>query len=187
MAHCELDKLKLEIKQKAKNGIDFIFAAAFIWTGLFFIWRLNLKSYDKSVLAFMFGALMLPTALLFSKLFHTKWKIRGNSLQPLGLWLNFAQLVYFPFLVFVLIQSPDYFIMTYAIITGAHLFPYAWFYNANQYALAAVVVSVGSLILALLLSPENMMYIPLYTALILLVLGTTLYLDTKKLAAELQA
>lgn len=125
-----LSKLKLEIQLKAKNGIDFILAAAITWLVIFLFWKFSANnSYDKSVLTFIFGAMLLPLALGFSKILKTNWKIAGNELQPLGLWLNFAQLIYFPFLVFILIKHPDYFIMAYAIITGAHLFPYAWFYD----------------------------------------------------------
>lgn len=91
-------------------------------------------------------------------------KIKNNPLQPLGLWLNFAQLVYFPILIFILINHPENFIMTYAIITGAHLFPYAWFYDEAGYAIAAVLISVGSLVIALSTNPRMIWLIPLYTS-----------------------
>ena len=40
------EKLKLEIQLQAKNGIDFIFAAAIIWFGIFF----NLEVYTRCLL-----------------------------------------------------------------------------------------------------------------------------------------
>ena len=92
----DFENMKFEIKLKAKNGIDFIFAASITWFGIFLIWRfLTNTSYDKSILTFMFGAILLPLAFGFSKIFKTNWKIKNNPLQPLGLWLNFAQLIYF--------------------------------------------------------------------------------------------
>ena len=36
----DLKDLKLEIKLKAKNGIDFIFGAAITWFGIFLIWKI---------------------------------------------------------------------------------------------------------------------------------------------------
>ena len=102
----------------------------------------------------------------------TNWKIKDNPLQTLGLWLNFAQLIYFPFLIFILIKYPDYFIMAYAIITGAHLFPYAWFYDEITYAVSAVVISVGSLIIVLTISTEKIYIIPVFTALIFSIFAT---------------
>ena len=167
-----LENLKLEIQLKAKNGVDFIFAASITWFGIFFIWRfLQNTSYEKSVFTFMFGAFLIPLALGFSKILKTNWKIKNNPLQPLGLWLNFAQLIYFPFLTFCLVKYPDYFIMAYGIITGAHLFPYAWFYSEIGYAVAAILISLGSMIIALIASPVNIFYVPLFTASVLLILG----------------
>ncbi|MGB5942969.1 MAG: hypothetical protein WBG71_08815 [Leeuwenhoekiella sp.] len=164
MENKNLAQLKLEIQQQAKNGIDFILAAAIIWFAIAVIWSLDYSAYSRSILTFMIGALLLPLAFTFSKIFKTNWKVKDNPLKPLGLWLNFAQLLYFPFLIFVLIKTPEYFVMTYAIITGAHLFPYAWFYDDKGYAVTAVLIGVGALLIALNTTQENMYCLPLITA-----------------------
>lgn len=130
MTQKSLKDLKLEIKLHAKNGVDFILAGGILWLLMAFVWTLEYPSYYKSIFTFMIGGAMLPLAWGLSKILKTNWNVKNNPLQPLGLWLNVAQLIYFPFLIFILIKYPDYFIMTYAIITGAHLFPYAWFYDA---------------------------------------------------------
>lgn len=174
------DKFKIELSLKARNGIDFTLSATIIWGLVAYIWTLPISSYNKSVLVFMVSSLLLPTALGLSKLLKTKWKIEENPLQPLGLWLNFAQLFYFPFLIFTLVKMPDYFIMTYAIITGAHLFPYAWLYKTKWYAIFAGVIAVGAFILALMLPKTQMYYIALITSLLLLVLSIGLYFDARK-------
>ena len=174
------DKFKIELSLKARNGIDFTLSATIIWGLVAYIWTLPISSYNKSVLVFMVSSLLLPTALGLSKILKTQWKIEENPLQPLGLWLNFAQLFYFPFLIFTLVKMPDYFIMTYAIITGAHLFPYAWLYKTKWYAIFAGVIAVGALILALMLTKTQMYYIALITSLLLLVLSIGLYFDARK-------
>lgn len=171
MNHQELQKWKLELAVKALKGADFILAANMVWFGISYIWSLGLTSYNKSVWTFILGTLLLPLAFVFSKILRTDWKVKNNPLQSLGLWLNFAQLFYFPFLVFILLTLPEYFIMTYAIITGAHLFPYAWLYDDTLYAITAGIISLGSLILGLNLTPELMYYIPLFTAFILLLMS----------------
>lgn len=153
MTKQQLDDLRLELAVKAKNGMDFILSAAIVWLAIAYIWSLSFTSYDKSVLTFMVGALMLPLAFGLSKVLKTQWTIKENPLDPLGLWLNFAQLFYFPFLVFFLIKQPDYFVMAYVIITAAHFFPYAWFYNEITYAIMAGLLSVGAFLIALYLSP----------------------------------
>jgi hypothetical protein len=180
-----LEKLKLEIQLKAKNGIDFIFAASVLWFGVFLIWKYtNNTSYDKSVFTFIFGSILIPLALGFSKILKTNWKIKDNPLQPLGLWLNFAQLIYFPFLIFILIKYPDYFIMTYAIITGAHLFPYSWFYDEIGYAIAAILISVGSMLIAIFVNINSIFYIPIFTAFVLFLLGVWILIRYQRLKRE---
>jgi hypothetical protein len=175
-----LDKLRDDLSLKARNGIDFTLSATLIWLLVAFIWSLSIDSYNKSVLVFMVSSLLLPTALGLSKILKTQWKIEGNPLQPLGLWLNFAQLFYFPFLIFVLIKMPDYFVMTYAIITGAHLFPYAWFYRTKWYAVIAGLIAVGSLILALILPGQQMFIVALFTSSLLFILSSGLYFNLRK-------
>lgn len=172
--------LRTELSIKSKNGMEFTLAASIIWLVMVFVWQLEFKPYDKAVLVFIAGAPMLPLAYLFSKLLKTQWKIENNPLQPLGLWLNFAQLFYFPFLIFTMIKMPEYFIMTYAIITGGHLFPYAWFYKTNWYAIFALLIVLGSLIIGLTMPVEKVYFVALHISILLFVLTICLYLDFRK-------
>lgn len=174
------DALRIELSIKAKNGIDFIIAASIIWAAIAYIWTLPYTSYNNSILTFIVGGLMLPLAFLLSKILKTSWTNKGNPLEPLGLWLNFAQLFYFPFLVFALIKTPDYFVMVYVIITGAHFFPYAWYYKTNLYAVFAGIISIGALLLGLLVPTDNIYYIPLFMSANLIVLSILLQANVKK-------
>src|SRR5882672_4040874 len=119
----DIDTLRLELSTKCKNGIDFIVAAAIIWSLIAFVWTLPYSATFNGFITFFVGAPMLPLAWLFSKILKTTWTIENNPLQPLGLWLNFAQLFYFPFLIFIYMRHPENFVMVYVIITGAHFFP----------------------------------------------------------------
>jgi hypothetical protein len=181
MEQNSLKKLKTEIQFQAKNGIDFILSAGILWLAISYIWTLGYTSYNRSIFTFMIGAIMLPLAFGLSKILRTNWKVKDNPLQPLGLWLNFAQLIYFPFLFFVLIKYPDYFIMAYAIITGAHLFPYAWFYDEIGYAVYAVIISVGTLIITLNIEVEKIWIVPLFTSVMLFLLAGWILIRIKKL------
>jgi len=175
----DLNSLKTDLSVKAKNGMDFTLSASIIWLGIAYIWTLSARSYDKSVLTFIAGAFMLPLAFGLSKVLKTQWNTT-NPLESLGLWLNFAQLFYFPFLVFTLMKMPDYFVMVYVIITGAHFFPYAWYYKTNLYAIFAGIISVGALFLGLTLESGTMFYLPAFMSTSLIVLTGLLYLDSQK-------
>lgn len=176
----ELNKLRNQLSIESKNGIDFIIAATIIWSAIAFIWTLKIDPYNKSVLVFILGAPLLPLAFLMSKILKTIWKIQDNPLQPLGIQLNIAQLFYFPFLIFILIKQPHYFIMTYTIITGAHFFPYSWFYRTNWYAIFVGLISLGSLLIALLIKKESHFLVGIWTAVCLLILTFGLVVDYNK-------
>ncbi len=185
MQQTDFDRLRLQLSVEAKNGIDFITSATIVWLILAYIWTLPYSAYNKSIFTFVAGSITIPLAFALSKVYKTNWKVVGNPLEPLGLWLNFAQLFYFPFLVFILLAYPEYFIMTYAIITGAHFFPYAWYYKSAPYAIMAGIISVGAMVLGLFLSPEEMYVLPLAMAGALAVLGVLLHVAWQKNKREL--
>jgi hypothetical protein len=57
-----------------------------------------------------------------------------------------------------LIKSPEYFVFVYVVITGAHFFPYAWYYNTKVYAIMAGVISIGAMFLTLYIKDESQLY-----------------------------
>lgn len=172
--------LRLELSVKAKNGVDFIVAASILWAVITIIWMQPNPPGRNALFTFVVGGAMLPLALTFSKIFKTTWTIKTNPLQPLGLWLNFAQLFYFPFLIFIYIKQPQYFIMTYGIITGAHFFPYAWFYNVKAYAIMAGVIAFGCLFIGLNVTDQNLYFIPLFIAVSMVVLSVIISISYQK-------
>lgn len=169
-----LDQLRLELSVKAKNGLDFILAAVVVWAAIAGVWLLPNSASHNGFITFFVGSLLLPLARLLSKPLRTTWTLPHNPLQPLGLWLNFAQLFYFPLLVFVYMRYPQHFVMAYGIITGAHLFPYTWFYRALAFAILAGVISAGCLVLGLRLAPNQLYLIPSFVAVCLAVLAVLL-------------
>lgn len=173
---------RLELSLKAKNGLEFIISGMILWIIITIVWTMNLSGYNKGILTFMVSGLMFPMAFGLSRLLKTQWKIKDNPLHPIGVRLNIAQLFYFPFLIFVMVKVPDYFLMTYAIITGAHLFPYGWFYNETGYSLMAGLMSVGSLVLGLYLPGNQMYLIGVSMSLSFFVLAIWLYLSYRKKA-----
>src|SRR5690606_1319992 len=176
----ELNALRVELSVKAKNGIDFILSASIIWAGIGVIWMQNYTDYSKSVLTFIAGAFLLPLAALISRIIQTDWKVKNNPLEPLGLWLNFAQLFYFPILVLVLLKWPEFFLMTYMVITGAHFFPYAWYYKTNFYAIMAGIISVGAFFLWIYISTDKNYLLAFSMSACLIILSLLLYTDYRK-------
>ena len=171
----DLNRLKLQLTLSAKNGVNFIVAASLVWFLVAYVWTLPYSAYNKSVLTFIAGSLLLPLAFLFSKVFKTQWSAKDNPLDLLGLWLNFAQLFYFPILAIILLQEPRLFLVCYVIITGAHLFPYAWFYDEKPYAIFAGIIAVGGMLLNLFLAATEQYLIAVFMGISLGLLSITIF------------
>lgn len=183
----QFNQYRTELSVKAKNGINFILAASFIWLLISAVWYQDFSFYNKSIFTFYISALFMPLTWVLGKLLKTAWIIKDNPLDALGLWLNFAQLFYFPFLFFILSEMPEYFIMTMVIITGGHFFPYSWFYNTPIFAWVAGISSAGAYILGTLLQPEDFYWIPLCFTILLLIMAALLHQDYLKKASQPKA
>lgn len=174
--------LRLELSVKVKNGVNFILAASIVWSIITVLWYiLPDSSKSKAMYTLIFAPMpLLPLAWMFSKLFSIEWSVKDNALSPFGLWLNFAQLFYFPFLIFIYSKNPTYFVMVYAIITGAHFFPYAWFYHGIAYAVMAGIISVGSFVIAVNVPEDQQYYVSAFVTMCLLVLIPWLMVEYKR-------
>jgi hypothetical protein len=46
----KLNELRNELSIKSKNGIDFTLAASLIWLLIAFLWTLEFRAYDRSII-----------------------------------------------------------------------------------------------------------------------------------------
>lgn len=176
----DYQKLRDEIVIKNKNGINFILAASICWLIISIIWLLPFNNQTKALFTFFGTMPLLPLAFVFSKVFKTSWNIENNPLNSLGLWLNFAQLFYFPFIFFFFAYDPGKMAMAFAIITGAHFFPYGWFYQTKAYAIIAGLISVSSAIIGTRDIENPAFWVCISVVFFLLILSGWIYRDYKK-------
>ena len=67
--------------------------------------------------------------------------------------------------------------MALAIITGAHFFPYAWFYQTKAYAVMAGLISIGSAYIGYLEYDHGGHLIGAWVAVCLWILAVWIYRD----------
>jgi len=157
----ELNEIRNELSVRGKNGIGFLSSAVVIWSLITFIFLQSFDIQQKNIYMLFSTGLMFPLSVLFSSFIKADWKLKNNPLGNLGLFLNIAQLIYFPILFWGIIHHPNDAILFFAIITGAHFFPYGWFYHTLAYYIMAPVISVFMLFLGLYLDGEKLWLIPL--------------------------
>ncbi|UOE94513.1 hypothetical protein [Alkalihalobacillus sp. LMS39] len=175
----ELNKIRNELSIKGKNGIGFLLAAVVIWSIITIIFFQQIEIKQKNIFMLFSTGLMFPLALAISTLIKADWKLENNPLGSLGSYLNLAQIIYFPILFWAIIKSPHDAIIFFAIITGAHFFPYGWFYNARPFYIMAPIMSVVIMFLGLYLNGENLWLIPLTLVILLVVAILWLRFDYK--------
>ncbi|PRO67265.1 DUF7010 family protein [Alkalicoccus urumqiensis] len=138
-----VEQWRLELSLRGKNGIAFLSAGAVIWTVITVLHFLPLSLFQQNTGVLFTTGIMFPLSLVFSALYQADWKLEGHPLAALGLYLNLAQLMYFPLLFWAFSEAPEQVVLFLAVITSAHFYPYGWFYNSRAYYVMAPAGAVG--------------------------------------------
>lgn len=128
-----LNETRNELSVAGKNGIGFILSGSVIWIIITIIFSLPMGIYEKNIFMLFATGIMFPLSLLISTIIKADWKFSGNPLASLGIYLNLSQVIYFPILIWAIAKSPENAVMFFAIIVGAHFFPFGWFYISKPY------------------------------------------------------
>lgn len=145
----EMIKLKKAYATSQKCGSHFISASLVIWIFICVINILNVTPYYKNVLSLYSSALLVPLALLFSKIYKIKFSDKDNPLNSAGLFFALNQMLYLFVVILVWMIKPEQMITAYAIVVGAHFLPYSWLYDSLTYKLAAILIPVLAFVFAL--------------------------------------
>lgn len=176
----EVIKTRNELSVRGKNGIGFLLSAVIIWSIITVIFTQSIEIHQKNIYMLFSTGLMFPLSVGISTLIKADWKLKNNPFGNLGLYLNLAQLSYFPILFWGIANSPNDAIMLFAIITGAHFFPYGWFYNAKSYYIMAPIISFLIMFLALYLNGEKLWLVSFSMVILLFALILWLHLDYRR-------
>ena len=145
----EMVRAKKDYAASQKCGAHFISASLIIWIIICVVNLLDLTQYYKNVLSLYSSALLVPLALLFSKIFKIRFSDKDNPLNSAGLYFALNQMIYLLVVILVWLIKPEQMITAYAIVVGAHFLPYSWLYDSLTYKLVAILIPVSSFLLAL--------------------------------------
>ena len=145
----EMIRAKKDYAASQKCGAHFISASLIIWIFICAVNLINLTQYYKNVLSLYSSALLVPLALLFSKIYKIKFSDKDNPLNSAGLFFALNQMIYLLVVILVWMIKPEQMITAYAIVVGAHFLPYSWLYDSLTYKLIAILIPVLSFLLAL--------------------------------------
>lgn len=148
-----LNAIIIEGAVKQKKGLHFILASVVIWSILLIIHLTDLPILTKNIFSLCATAPLMPLALLFSKMIKVDFSNKGNPLAKLGIIISLNQLLYLPIVMWVLPTVPDKMLMVFAMVFGAHLFPFGWLYKSKTYAFMSFLITILALIVGCLYEP----------------------------------
>lgn len=146
----EMAELKKEYARGQKCGAHFISASLLIWIFIAAVGFTHFSQYYKNVLSLYSSALLVPLALLFSKIYKIKFSDKENPLNSAGLIFALNQMLYLLLVILVWMIKPEQMLTAYAIVVGAHFFPYSWLYDSMTYRIVAILIPVLTFAAALL-------------------------------------
>ena len=140
-----LEELRSQCSKQQKRGIHFILASVIIWIAIFTVQMSNMPILTKNLLTFCCAAPLMPLAYVISRFLEIKFSNKSNKLNELGIIFSMNQMLYLLIAMWVYTAVPEKLVMVIAIIFGAHLLPYGWFYKSRTYNVMSVIIPILSL------------------------------------------
>lgn len=150
-----INTLRDDCALKQKRGIHFILASVILWGLITLAYATYLPLFWKNMAIFGCSMLLMPLAVMFAKILKIDFNNKKNPLTNLGIIFSVNQILYILIAMWAFVLAPQYMLMIYAIIYGAHLMPYGWLYKSKSYFIASVMIPVTALICAVYLSPAS--------------------------------
>jgi hypothetical protein len=179
MTKNEFDELRVELSIKMKNGVPFILGGSIVWLLTFIIWFLGKNIFYNNLATAILSGMVSIFAFIFSKAMKIPYSVPENPLGILGLILSISSIFYIPFNFLLLFKVPEYLIISMATITGAHFFPYFWFYKTNWYIIFSGIIIMAILFMGIFLPFDKIYFLPLFMFITLGILSIILYRESK--------
>ena len=180
----ELDALKKDAQEMQKKGLPFMMASVVIWTLILIVRLSDIEITRANLYTFMCSCLLMPLAFAFSKILKADIFAKSrNPINKLGFLCTMNQMLYLIIVMWAFSREPEAMLMLYACVFGAHLLPYSWVYDSRAYAAAAVVDTIGALIVSMIWgSVPAVIFMMIMQSLLCIIL----YTDIRKVRTEVE-
>ena len=121
-----LNVLKKDAQETMKKGLPFVLASVVIWGLILVVQSLDLDISVKNMCTFVCCVLLMPLAILFSKIVGADiFRKTPNPVSKLALLNTLNQFLYILIVMWAFSRAPEYMVMVYAMVFGAHLLPFS--------------------------------------------------------------
>ena len=144
-----INELRREAQVIQMKGAPYMMASVILWACATICHILPVSLYMKNLLTFCCPMLLVPLALLFSKMIGADiFKTTDNPVNKLGILCTCNQLLYLLIVMWAFSMNPEVMMMLFAMVFGAHLLPFSWIYESKTYLVMSIVTTLGSLLTA---------------------------------------
>lgn len=139
---------RTRLARLTKKGIGMPAAGLLFWIAVAVLLRLY-PPPGVLVWCFILTGPVFPVGYVLTRVWGGDLFAKSPTLTPLGIQLAALQLFYWPIIIVVFRQAPEWTPFTMAVLFGSHFLPYAWLYESRAYLFltvsVAAVLSVGAL------------------------------------------
>ena len=144
-----INELRKDAQIIQKKGAPYMMASVIIWIFVTIVRFLPLSLYGKNFLTFCGPMLLVPLALMFSKMIGADiFKRSDNPVNKLGIICTCNQILYILIVMWAFSKDPEAMLMIFAMVFGAHLLPFSWVYESRTYLVMSILETVGALLVA---------------------------------------
>lgn len=174
-----MEELRNDIAIKQKKGLPFIITSVIIWLLISVVSMFDINMNTKNLLVFCCSCPLLPLSWIVGKIIKVDIFSKENALGQLGFLFTLNQMIYLLIVMWVFNAVPEKMIMVYAMVFGAHLFPYSWLYKSIGYRVVAIVIPIISLILGCTLN--NGTVVAMVACMIEVLFAIVLFIELKRM------
>jgi len=124
-----------------RKGIGMPMAGLLYWIAVAVLVRL-LPMKSALIWSFVITGPVFPAGVLLTRFFGGNLLAKSTLLTPLGMLLAAMQLLYWPVIVIVFRQVPEWTPLVLALLFGSHFLPYMWLYKSPGYGVLAVLTTL---------------------------------------------
>lgn len=133
---------RARLSRATMKGIGMPVAGMLYWIAVAFVLRADLPMRTALVLCFVLTGPVFPVGYAITKAFGGDLFARSSTLTPIGMQLAALQLFFWPVILVVFYQAPEWTPFTLAVLFGSHFLPYGWMYESRAYPVLTVSLSV---------------------------------------------
>lgn len=142
-----VDYLRRDSAIKNKKGIAFIGTSVLVWFGILMVHLTALPIQEKNLYTWFVVALLMPLAIMITRILKIKFQNKDNPLNQLGFLITMNEALYITIACWAYAEAPEKMLMILAMIFGAHLLLFGWLYQSRSYYISAGLVTIGALMI----------------------------------------